>query len=69
MIIKVKIKKVHPTWNHLYDNEFTIGDELDLDNGIITAKSGRKYNATDLCRSYSNRCSYPDIFTKVKKKS
>lgn len=63
--MKVKLIKFHPAWNVLYPNEFTLGDELELSGKIVTSKNGRGFNAKDLCKSFSNHCSYPDIFEKL----
>lgn len=63
--MKVKIKKVHPSWNYLHDNEFKVGDIVDIEMDIVTTKSGKKFNANDLTKAFSNHCTYFDIFDKV----
>lgn len=63
--MKVKIIKVHPGWNGIHEGEFSVGDIVELEKNIVTTKSGKKFDANDLCKIYSNHCSYPDIFEKV----
>ena len=69
-VIRVRIKKVHPSWNTLYTNEFVVGDEADLEFKIegaasLITKNGNRFNPMDLTRSYSNICSFADIFEKI----
>ena len=63
--MKVRIKKIHSSWNFLHDNEFNVGDIVELDGNTVTTKTGKKFNATDLTKCFSNHCSYPDIFEKI----
>lgn len=63
--MKVKLKKVHPSWNYAYPGEFTIGDELELVNSIIITKTGRKFHGNTLTKSFSNKCSFSEIFEKI----
>jgi len=63
--MKVKIKKVHPSWNYLHENEFNVGDIVNIEGNTVTTKSGKKFDGRDLTKAFSNRCSYPDIFDKV----
>ena len=61
--MKVKIKKVHDAWNILHPDEFNVGDTVELDGNTVTTKSGKRFDANDLCACYG--CAYPDIFEKI----
>jgi len=61
--MKVRIKKVHDSWNAIHTGEFTVGDIVELENNIVTTKSGKRFSGKDLAKSYG--CAYPDIFEKV----
>ena len=63
--MKVRIKKVHDAWNMLYPGEFTVGDILELDKGIITSKNGRRFDACELAKCFSISKGYDNIFEKV----
>lgn len=65
-VIKVRIKKVHKKWEDL----FPLGETFDLITGggepvLILSKEGQHYYADDLCKCFSNHCSFSDIFDKV----
>jgi len=64
--MKVELIKVHQAWNTLYPEAFNVGDVVELSGHTVTTKSGLKFSADDMCKSFSNRCSYSDIFKKVK---
>lgn len=63
--MKVRIVKVHPNWNTVHPDEFNVGDVVELEKNIVTTQSGKQFNADDLTKAFSNRCSYSDIFEKV----
>jgi len=63
--MKLILKKVHPAWNFLHDNEFQVGDEIDLSGETVTVKSGRKYHSDTLTRSFNLRCSIFNLAEKV----
>jgi len=59
--MKVRIIKMHKIWLEV----FAIGDIVELNGHIITALNGIEYNADELCKAFSNRCLYPDLFKKI----
>lgn len=63
--MKVKIRKIHPAWNNPNEDSFHVGDIVNLKNKIITATNGIQVRADDLCKCFSNNCSYSDIFEKI----
>lgn len=65
MEFKVRIKKIHNSWNEIYKNEFSVGDEVMVRNGILESKNGRFFNISDLAKPFSNRGLYDDLFEKI----
>ena len=63
--MKVKIKKIHESWSILYPNEIKVGYVVDLNGHTITTKSGIDFSADEMCKAFSNHCSYMDIFEKI----
>lgn len=60
--VRVRLTKVHPIW----EGTFSVGDELDLISGkTIVSLKGVKYDAIDLCRCFSNHCSFSDIMERI----
>ena len=62
-VIKVRIKKVHPSWNYIYEGAFEVGDVVFYEHGTVTSVFGMEFRATDLCASFG--CSLSDIFEKI----
>jgi hypothetical protein len=66
--MKIKFTKVHEAWNTLrQDNPIKVGDIAELDGHIITLEDKSQLDADELCKSYSNSCSYSDIFDNGKR--
>jgi hypothetical protein len=65
MEFKVRLKKIHNAWNGMYKNEFTVGDELIIKDGLITSKNGREFSIKELAKSFSNKGLYNELFEKV----
>tara|TARA_R110000851_G_scaffold120743_1_gene249223 strand:- start:128 stop:319 length:192 start_codon:yes stop_codon:yes gene_type:complete len=63
--MKVILKKIHPSFNAIFKNEFKVGDVLELKNKKVTTKNGNIFLAKDLCKCFSNICSYSDLFRKI----
>ncbi len=63
--MKVRLIKVHPNWNTLYPETFKVGDVHTLENTTLITKSGLRFCAKELCKSFSNTCVFADIFEKI----
>jgi len=66
--MKVEVIKMHRKYIEL----FPIGDIVEFItptekafNGVISNKDGKTYNGRDMCKCFSNKCSYSDIFKKI----
>jgi hypothetical protein len=61
--MEVKLIKLHKKW----EGHFTVGNVYFLSkNGSLKSdKDGLQYCVKEMCKSFSNRCSYSDILEKL----
>ena len=60
--MEVRAIKMHAVYAKL----FPVGDIVELDGHTVTSiRDHNEYNADEMCKCFSNHCSYPDIFEQI----